>query len=426
MVASTILSRKIIKPFSPTPPSRRRHNLSFMDYVSPPEYAPIAAFYSKPTSYNISQTSNILENALSKVLDSYYPFAGTIVDNKYVDCNDIGVEYLTVRINCPMSEILNHPYNNATDVVFPQDLTWSRSVNGYLLVVQLSHFDCGGIAISVCIWHKIADGYSLCKFLDDWAATSRDADFKPSLRFDASSFFPLIDDLPVLPNVTLEPHRCVSRMYHFSSSSLTILKDIIATGSGVVHNPTRVEVATTLVHKCVVETSLANSKGVFKPSLLCHVMNLRPPLPLNTIGNACCHFSSVATTEDDIKLHNFGAQLHIAKQQLRDELKVMSTDELTAHALEKVKRGVEKLEKNTFDIYSCSSLCNFGLHKTDFGWGRPIRVTLASNRVKNNFYFFDDPNGDGINALITLREDDMLMLQSNKEFLEFVSPINLM
>ncbi|PHU03635.1 hypothetical protein BC332_28886 [Capsicum chinense] len=162
MASSTILSRKIIKPSSPIPSSLRHHNLSFRDYIANPSYVPVASFYSKPENYNMTQISYILENSLSKILSSYYPFAGRIKDNKYVDCNDddIGIEYLNVRVNCPMSEILNNPNNDAIDIVFPQDLPWNNSISSgrSLLVVQLSHFDCGGLAVSLCLSHKIADG----------------------------------------------------------------------------------------------------------------------------------------------------------------------------------------------------------------------------------------------------------------------------
>ncbi|CAN4076292.1 unnamed protein product [Withania somnifera] len=408
MAASTIVSRKMIKPSSPIPPSLRHHNLSLMDCINIP-------------------LLHILESSLSKVLSSYYPFAGRHKDNNsHVDCNDTGAEYLNVRINCPMSEILNHPYNDIVDVVFPQDFPWSISLNRSPLVVQLSLFDCGGITVSVCLSHKIADAYSLCTFVNDWASTARDhLDFKPSPQFNASSFFQPIHDPPAIPIDVPKPQPHVSRIYNFSSSSLGRLKDIIvsATNSEVVKiNPTRIEVATALLHKCGAALSMEKS-GVFKPSALRHVMNLRPPIPLNTMGNACVLFGSITKTEDDIKLPNFIAQLQEAKQQLRDDLKDMNTNQIAAHALERLKHGADIMEFNKYDTYSCRSVCNFGLYTIDFGWGRPVRVTLAGNPTKNHFLFMDDSTGDGINVLVSLTEADMLIFQNNKELLEFASPV---
>nr|UTN00743.1 acylinositol acyltransferase [Solanum quitoense] len=423
MATSTLLSRKLIKLLSPTPPSLRLYNLSLMDCTNPPQYSPVAFFYPKPQNCNKIQISQILENSLSKVLTSYYPFAGRIKDNNtYVECNDTGAgaEYLNVRISCPMSEILDHPYNDVVDVVFPQDVPWGNALNRSPLVLQLSHFDCGGIAVSICLSHKLADGYSLHKFVSDWAATARQVDFKPSSQFNASTFFPLKDDPPVFTpiNAPSESRRHVSRIYNFSSSSLGRLKDIVA-----VQNPTRIEVATALIHKCGVNASMQNS-GVFKPTLLSHAMNLRPPIPLNTIGNATCLYSSKAMMEDDIKLSNYVARLRKAKQQVRDELKSLDMNQTVPYAFGKVKELVGMMERDIFDIYICTSVCNIELYKiTNFGWGSPIRVTQPGYPMKKSIVILDDPSGKGINALITLPEDDMSIFHNNKELLDFASPI---
>ncbi|KAF3659582.1 putative ABC transporter B family member 21-like [Capsicum annuum] len=212
-------------------------------------------------------------------------------------------------------------------------------------------------------------------------------------------------------------------MYHISSFNLTRLKDIVATYSGVVQNPTRVEVATVLLHKCGVAVSMANS-DVFKPTLLSHLMNLRPPIPLNTIGNATCHFVTMAMAEVDSNLSNNVARLQKAKQQLRDELKDMNTNQIAAHALETIKQGVGLIKRDIFDIYSCTSLCNIELHKhVDYGWGRPVRLSVARYSMKNHFLFMDEPSEDGINVVVTLTEADMSIFQNNEELLEFASPI---
>ncbi|XP_055835303.1 acylsugar acyltransferase 3-like [Solanum dulcamara] len=156
---------------------------------------------------------------------------------------------------------------------------------------------------------------------------------------------------------------------------------VVATNSGVVHNPTSIEVAITLVHKCgVVSSSTLLSidenhppptTSMFKPSLLWQVMNLRPPLPLNAIGNVTYYFTVIATSEDEIQLPNFVDQLGKAKQHVKDKLKEINVNELGSHALEEFK--VAKNIMADDDNYLCSSLRNFRLYTIDFGWGRPIK-----------------------------------------------------
>uniref|UniRef100_A0A3Q7IZF5 Uncharacterized protein n=2 Tax=Solanum lycopersicum TaxID=4081 RepID=A0A3Q7IZF5_SOLLC len=211
-------------------------------------------------------------------------------------------------------------------------------------------------------------------------------------------------------------------MYNLSSSSLSKLKDRIVSTNPQIQNPSRIEVATALIHKCGVDVSMAKS-GAFRPTVLFHVMNLRPPIPFNTIGNATCYFSTRAMSIDKTTLPNYVGELQKAKQQIRYELKDMNTKELALHAIEKIKEIVNIANEDVFDIYFCTSLCTFGSHKIDFGWGSPLRVTQVKHPTKNKFMFLDDPSGEGINVLITLTEADMLLFQNNKELLEFASPV---
>lgn len=141
------------------------------------------------------------------------------------------------------------------------------------------------------------------------------------------------------------------------------------------------------------------------------------------MGNANCLFSAIAMTENKISLPNYVGELQKAKQQLRYELKDMNTDQLATHAIEKIKEIANIMKQDAFDMYFCTSLCTFGSHKIDFGWGSPIRVTQVKQPMKNQFIFMDDPSGEGINVLITLTEADMLLFQNNKELLEFASPV---
>ncbi|MCD7461398.1 hypothetical protein HAX54_046043 [Datura stramonium] len=93
------------------------------------------------------QISKLLENSVSKTLAYYYPWAGRSIDNATIHCNDTGAKFLEVQINSSMDNVVNNPDPSIKDLTFPQGLPWRNDADGSALIVaQLSHFDCGGIA----------------------------------------------------------------------------------------------------------------------------------------------------------------------------------------------------------------------------------------------------------------------------------------
>lgn len=180
-MAARRLTSVVVKQCSTTPLSHKRYNLSFIDQAYHDHYVPFAFFYPNTTRTNSSTSiSQSLCDSLSKILASYYPLAGRIRDNAFVDCSGAGVEVVDARINHRMSEILVRRRNDDDDVeslVFPEGLPWRSLDGGNSMAVQLTHFDCGGLAIGVCISHKIADGFSATKFIRDWASVTRGGEF---------------------------------------------------------------------------------------------------------------------------------------------------------------------------------------------------------------------------------------------------------
>ncbi|KAL7209350.1 hypothetical protein ACSBR1_030976 [Camellia fascicularis] len=63
----------------------------------------------------------------------------------------------------------------------------------------------------------------------------------------------------------------------------------------------------------------------------------------------------------------------------------------------------------------------FSLYETDFGWGRPAWVTLGVVNLNNMVVFFPAKSGDVIEALILMNKGDLAKLETDKEFLSFVS-----
>ncbi|XP_075098828.1 acyltransferase Pun1-like [Nicotiana tabacum] len=112
--------------------------------------------------------------------------ARRLKDNATVECNDVGAEYFEVQINSPMDEVVHHSDSRIKDMVtFPQGATWGNCTDRALAIAQLIHFECGEIAISVCLSHKVGDGCSCYWFLRDGASLTRG----PNAKITSTPYF---------------------------------------------------------------------------------------------------------------------------------------------------------------------------------------------------------------------------------------------
>ncbi|KAJ8565616.1 hypothetical protein K7X08_008192 [Anisodus acutangulus] len=378
----SVREKFVIKPSSLTPSTLRYHILSLVDQSLSNMYIPCAFFYPKKqtddaiTSMKNSELSHIahlLQRSLSQTLVSYYPYAGRLRDNATVDCNDMGAEFLSVKIKCPMSEILNHPHPNAESIVFPKGLPWKNNYEGgNLLVVQISEFDCGGITVSACLSHKIGDGCSVINFLTDWARATRDhaTDLVlPSPRFVGDSVFISPQNGPlVAPVIESNVNECVQKIFIFPSTKLDTLRAKVIAQSGV-QNPTRADIAT-------------NEEEIELP---CLVRNLRK-----------------------------GVELAYKKDQVEQ-------NELVLEIVESMRNGKLPYETDEYDMYFCSNLCKFPLYSVDFGWGKPERVSLPNGPFKKMFFLKDYQTGQGLEVHVMLQKQQMSAFECDEELLEFAS-----
>ncbi|KAG5605890.1 hypothetical protein H5410_027382 [Solanum commersonii] len=419
----SIISEKLIKPSSPTCPTKRWHKLSLIDQAFSNSYIPFSLFYTKDAiSKNNTQISQLLEESLSKILSIYYPYAGRLKDNTTVDCNDAGAEFVQVRIDCLISETLNWHNTAIEDLLFPQGLPWSNCTTGGLVVVQLTYFNCGGIAISMCISHKIGDGCSGYNLFRDWSEITSDPNnFSiPSLHYVEQSVFPPPSSGPFLsPLFMSNKHDCVQRRYIFSNEKLLNLKNTVAAESEV-QNPTRTEVVSALIFKCAVRAAKARS-GIFQPSSMVQAVDLRAQvgLPPNAIGNllTICP-TSITNNEESMTISKLVSEMRKSKELVykRDNI----NDNMFVALLLELAKSKQEYHDNGPNAYQITSLVKFALHEIDFGWGKPTKVSIA-NGLNNKLAILMGNQSGGLDAFVTLTEHDMSVFERDTELLEFAS-----
>ena len=91
---------------------------------------------------------------------------------------------------------------------------------------------------------------------------------------------------------------------------------------------------------------------------------------------------------------------------------------------ESLKEIREVGSKDGEDYFGLSSWCNLGFYEADFGWGKPIWISNigSSDPVFLNLTILVDTQlGDGIEAWVTLDEQDTARFVCNPELLTFAS-----
>ncbi|KAL0004444.1 hypothetical protein SO802_012005 [Lithocarpus litseifolius] len=98
-----------------------------------------------------SGIGSIIRNDKGKVM------AAQIMDNLYIDCNDEDVNYVEAKVKCSLSEFLESPTLSELNKFLPFELD---EVNELPAVIQVTFFNCGGLAIGVLMSHRIVDALS--------------------------------------------------------------------------------------------------------------------------------------------------------------------------------------------------------------------------------------------------------------------------
>ncbi|TYG47160.1 hypothetical protein ES288_D11G316100v1 [Gossypium darwinii] len=437
-----IVSKQLIKPTSSTPHHLTTHKLSFLDQFVPSSYyLPTVFFYvNQETSIppadiiaSNSMRSQLLKESLSQTLTLFYPFAGRIKD------------HLSIAFNLPLSAFLNLPDSSYVSQLLPQSNCTEMSAGGYIAMIQVTTFACGGIAIGTFLSHVIVDAPAAATFISNWAALTRKCgEEAPCPNFDASFVFPQSVAYPRdatflgMVNPFVKKGIWQSRRIVFDASAIASLK--AKTASSSVPYPTRVEVVSALLSKCIMAASKAKSE-IQKSTLITHAVNLRqrarPQIPNYSMGNFVCLAAALVTAKET-QLDNLVCHLRKAIGKIDiDLITALQGDGGWIKYCENMKE-IGKASPGTndkIDFIVFSSWCNMGFYEIDFGWGKPTWVSYApqtksDSEMVNTILLMDTKMGNGIEAWVFLDEQHMVMLEQNQELLAFgilePSPLNLM
>ncbi|KAL5788641.1 hypothetical protein ACOSP7_005590 [Xanthoceras sorbifolium] len=424
-----IISKKLIKPSVPTPSHLQNMRISFMDQVITPRTVPIIFYYSNINgNYHAfeqvdDQRQKRLIKSLSENLTLYYPLAGRYIkENQLINCNDEGVEYTEALVNGELSQILQGKIEpKELNRFVPEEV--EESATSALVSIQISIFNCGGLAIGLRFSHRIIDAFTLSLFTNGWAKACKVGNINdvtmtiPS--FVSGILFPPRDISRYKPQLLSKSKsdQVVTKRIVFDANIISKLKADQATRLNC--KPSTAEVLIALIWRAQINAARARH-GRLRTSLLVVVMNLRgkkfKKIPENCCGNL---FSRVTARFDQgnerkiMGLNEFVDQVMGAIRNSNMEYAKVVTqggdDEDGFFSKVIMKPYIELFEetrKEEGDVQIFSSVRNFPFYEVDFGWGKPAWVSFAQ-RVYKGVLLIDGKDGDGIEAWVTMEENEM-------------------
>ncbi|KAJ4715321.1 vinorine synthase-like, partial [Melia azedarach] len=439
-----IISREYIKPSSPTPSNLRSHKLCLFDQYVHHYYNTCVYFYplnqdnlsgSIDIERVVSERLQLLKQSLSETLTHLYPLAGRMTDDFSVDCNDEGIYFVEARAESTLNEFLSQlNLSLLSKFVAKEGNEQNRQIaGGSVAKIQVTTFACGGLAICPSIEHMVCDATTFRLFLNNWAAINRKSTEEVILpNYNASSLFPPVNEDPKAAASTspmaafFKIGRPATRRFVFDAKAIANLK-ARATGSSV-QNPSRVEAVSAFLFK-LITVAFKTKSGFYKPNLLAHVVNLRrkmkPPISDYSTGNILWNANALCT-EDEVELDGLVYRLREAIRKIDgDFVKSLQGDEGFLNYRKALQHDDEVYSRAADRILFTSS-CNFGLYNIDFGWGKPIWLSSVGMGEDLNFYcnlilLMDTRSGDGVEAWVFLHEEDMALLELDKELLSFAT-----
>ncbi|XP_074297701.1 vinorine synthase-like [Silene latifolia] len=443
-----IISKEIIKPSSPTPSHLKTLKLSLFDQLFPVFHLPILLFYNAPSKTPPLQITN-LKSSLSYTLSHFYPLAGRCIDEDTVSCNDEGIPFIETHVNSPLTEFLasSHKLDFLSELLPPREILSSGSplISDMVpLAFQINVFACGGIVIGCFMFHKLLDILSLGTFFHYWAATAAQQFHNvvdPTFDLIVKGFPPLssLDRVKVMEPLkdTIAKFRPISvlvKSFRFTKTAINDLKIMAATEAHP--NPTTFETLTGFIWESVIAAAIiartAANEPVSETTAVVMSINIRtrtnPPLPRNSMGNCVADMISNATIQG--RLPELVAEIHSTILKGKSRIEVVYQDVNGVEEILKDRRSAEKAFcQDNPSVYHVSSWCKLGLSEADFGFGKPMWIVPTYNGklpMFRNYIFltdyYDDLNGDGIEAWLFLEEKEMQVLETNPRFLQFASP----
>ncbi|KAH0706701.1 hypothetical protein KY285_011238 [Solanum tuberosum] len=221
-----------------------------------------------------------LEQSVSKILTHVYPAAGRYDDkDEYCSilCLDQGVSYTKAKTNDTLDNFLNKAHNGFGHAALfnphvNKNIDETNFMVSLIVTIQVTKFECGGLAISTSSSHLVMDGFSDCQFTSEWAKMCKmgtPIDKINFLSFNMGDIFPTRDITGLFkstPIPVIQQDIVVKRIVIREAVMSRLRKKCIdESGGTLTFQPSRVEIITATLWRAFIRaTTIIN--GYLRPS----------------------------------------------------------------------------------------------------------------------------------------------------------------
>ncbi|CAL1360689.1 unnamed protein product [Linum trigynum] len=466
----------IVRPSSPTPSHLAKFKLSLVDNHMAPCYVPLVFFYKNPAPTEGGKIFDALKSSLAHALTRFYPLAGRLLSSPsgslpVVHCNDEGVPFTFAAAGCG-GESLDSFLRGGPEIVdslqrflpFPAHMVGTPAgiESAPQIAFRATVFPCGGVAIGVCLLHKVIDGHTVADFMRLWAAIVRGGNERTvaggggpfahnrgaTWLFPArvGDVVPSVEDLECEEGGNKKKEKNVTRRFVFNEEAVSALKG--RARSERLPKPGRSEAVGGLLWKSAVDAAaIASSPDEFKAGSVYSVAvmavdlryRLSEPCADYWVGNLM--WGNISSYQNINQIHSPDDETQTTLQQLAHKLR-SSIEKVDEDFMERIEGGGGREEYTRNEEMKCkmlaagaagreskamyfvvSSLIRLGLYDVDFGWGKPVWIGMAkfADHVNNVILLMESPTGYGVEAWVALNEQDMALLERDDEFLAYVN-----
>ncbi|CBI25231.3 unnamed protein product, partial [Vitis vinifera] len=391
----------MVRPAEETP--RRSLWNSNVDLVVPRMHTPSVYFYRPSGAANFFDPQ-VMKEALSKVLVPFYPMAGRLRRDEdgriEIDCNAEGVLFVEADTGSVIDDFGDFAPTLELRQLIPT-VDYSGDIGSYsLLILQVTHFKCGGVSLGVGMQHHVADGASGLHFINTWSDMARGLDI---------TIPPFIDRTLLRAR---DPPQPAFHHIEITRDQLNTLKNKSKEDGNTISYSSYVMLAGH-VWRCACKARSLPADQDSKMYIATDGRSrLRPALPPGYFGNVIFTTTPVAVAGELMSkpLWYAASKIHNALARMDDEYLRSALDYLELQPdLTALVRGAHTFRCPNIGITSWTRL---PIYDADFGWGRPIFMGPGGIALEGLAFALPSPTNDGsLSIAISLQEDHMKLFQ---------------